>query len=128
MSNTSWKPEWLESQSPQDDSPWPQGAKALALTLYHRVRRGGVGLLLRVLGVSLGFLLFYQLVPAHVPDRYRNVLSWSTPETVKGGGLRIVTFGSQDLMGSAIDTASNRLTWPEQLCQQVRSLRPAHFI
>ena len=116
MSSISWTPDWLESQ---DSSSWAQRIKSIVLTLFYRIRRGGLGLLLKATGVVITLAVFYQLVPQDISQRYRHVTSWAPAEETKGPGLRIVAFGSQDLMGSATDSVSDRLTWPQRLCDEV---------
>jgi hypothetical protein len=116
MSSIAWTPDWLESQDP---SSWTQHIKAIVLTLFHRIRRGGLGLLLKVTAAVITLGVFYQLVPQDISQRYRHGTSWGPTEDTKGPGLRIVAFGSQDLMGSATDSVSDRLTWPQRLCDEV---------
>lgn len=109
-----------EYQSLNDRSAsLPQRVKAVGHVFFHRIRRGGLGLLLRVSALVFGLFILIHLVPPHLSDRYRNVLSWSSKEPTKGADLRIVVFGSQDLVGSSIDTKSDRATWPEKLCAEV---------
>lgn len=121
MSSAAWKPEWLESQ---DSSSLTERIKTIVLAVYHRVRRGGLGLLFKVTGILFVLAVCYQLVPGDVSKRYHNFSNFTPPEETKPGGLRIVAFGSQDLMGSAPDAASDRLTWPQKLCQEVGGAPP----
>lgn len=108
-----------EYQSLNDQSAsLPQRLKAFGHVFSHRIRRGGLGLLLRVLGLVFGLFVLLHLAPSHLGD-YRNVLRWSSKEPAKAADLRIVVFGSQDLVGSSIDTSSDRVTWPERLCKEV---------
>ncbi|RDA92263.1 hypothetical protein CP533_5752 [Ophiocordyceps camponoti-saundersi (nom. inval.)] len=90
---------------PPDNLPRYPGTKALLAFATQRIMRGG----------PLSLVLFAAMllvVPALVhlsPASWRPSWNWSREA---GDNLRIVVFGSQDLLGSA----SGRPTWTERLC------------
>jgi len=113
-----------EQKSPGDlsASSLPERTKALAAALLHRLRRGGVSLLLRVAAVVFAIFFLIHLMPPDISDRYHNVLSWSSADSaVKAADLRMVVFGSQDLLGSSSpnDTTAHGTTWAEKLCKEL---------
>ncbi|KFH44355.1 hypothetical protein ACRE_049010 [Hapsidospora chrysogenum ATCC 11550] len=113
-----------EQKSPGDlsASSLPERTKALAAALLHRLRRGGVSLLLRVAAVVFAIFLLVHLVPPDITDRYHSVLSWSSADSaVKAADLRMVVFGSQDLLGSSSpnDTTAHGTTWAQKLCKEL---------
>ncbi|KAG9257632.1 uncharacterized protein F5Z01DRAFT_646559 [Emericellopsis atlantica] len=107
-------------QSHQDgQGSWTQRLKALPLFAIHRVRRLGVGFLLKCVGVFGFLLLLLHLMEPRLGDRYRNVLSWTSTETTEGPHLRLVVFGTQDLVGSSGSSEIEQMTWPEKLCKEL---------
>jgi hypothetical protein len=83
--------------------------------------RGGPRSILQISAVAFVLLMLFFFVPLQLDDRYQQILSWSAPES-SSSDLRIVVFGSQDLLGSAPDAQHTQTSWPEHLCKQVRTL------
>ena len=115
-----------EKKSPGDlsASSLPERTKALAAALLHRLRRGGVSLLLRVAAVVFAIFALIHLMPPDISDRYlvrTSSSAASADPAVKAADLRIVVFGSQDLLGSSShnDTTTQWTTWAEKLCEEV---------
>lgn len=86
----------------------------------NRIWRGGPRIGLQIFACALSFMLLYHMVPLSLEGKYQSLFSWSNDVPGITGDLRIVVFGSQDMMGSAIDAQRSKLTWPEHLCSQVR--------
>lgn len=101
-------------------SKWSHRAKAFLLVCSHRMWRGGPRSILQISAVAFVLLMLFYFVPLQLDDRYQQMLTWSAPDPSVTGDLRIVVFGSQDLLGSAPDAKHSRQSWPEHLCRQVR--------
>ncbi|PHH66207.1 hypothetical protein CDD80_961 [Ophiocordyceps camponoti-rufipedis] len=83
------------------------GLKALLAFVTQRIRRGGARPLVL-------FALLFLVVPALVgltPASWHRPWTWTLATS---DNLRIVVFGSEDLLGSA----SGRPTWTERLCNE----------
>lgn len=112
-----------EYQLPSDgSSQWGQQAKAFLLVCSHRMWRGGPRSILQITAVAFALLMLFFFVPLQFDDQYQQILNWSAPESAASSDLRIVVFGSQDLLGSAPDSEHTQTSWPEHLCKQVRAL------
>lgn len=119
---------FAKEQLPSDGSSnWSLHAKAFLVVCSHRMWRGGPRSILQIAAAAFGLLMLFYFVTLQLDDRYQQILSWSTPESGGSGDLRIVVFGSQDLMGSAPDAKHTHTSWPEHLCKQVRG-RTNHYI
>ncbi|POR37091.1 Uncharacterized protein TPAR_02687 [Tolypocladium paradoxum] len=113
-----WACEPVDAKPRDDPSPWSLRLKALLVFFTHRIWRGGSRFLLQITACLLTILLLVSLGPSHFGDGYRDILGWSSAKTPQEGALRIVVFGSQDLVGSSA-SAGARTTWTEQLCREV---------
>lgn len=110
----------LEQQPLHDDSPqWRIQLKALLVFFTSRIWRGGPRLMLQIAACVFTILLLFQMAPSGFGDDYYSILSWSRHQSQDSGHLRIVVFGSQDLVGSAVDSKKARSTWTEQFCKEV---------
>lgn len=101
------------------------GLKAVLVFCSSRAWRGGPRLLLQIFAFLLTLFLLLHLIPDELAgsgfaNSYKNLLPWGNSyESEAAGDLRIVAFGSPDLVGSAADGAHRRTTWTEQLCKEV---------
>lgn len=113
----------MEYQLPSDgSSKWSQRAKAFLVVCSHRMWRGGPRSILQITAVAFVLLMLFFFVPLQFDDHYQQILNWSAPDSAASSDLRIVVFGSQDLLGSAPDAEHTQTSWPEHLCKQVRAL------
>lgn len=107
------------------------GGNSLARTLVFcstRAWRGGFRVLLQISAVLLTIFILFGLLPERMGGSsnligYKDMLSWKA-EHEQQSNLRIVVFGSPDVAGSAADQVHVRTTWTEELCKQVRDIRP----
>lgn len=103
------------------------GKHALGLTsvVGHRLRRGGLGLLLRIVGAIVAIVVLINLIPSPLNGRKSPVPGWFKKKPVaRGDDLRIVVFGSQDVAASALDGRPNGgSTWTHTLCKEVCALK-----
>ncbi|RCI14173.1 hypothetical protein L249_6070 [Ophiocordyceps polyrhachis-furcata BCC 54312] len=90
---------------PPDNPPRCPGIKALLAFATQRIMRGGA----RSLVLFAAMLLVVPALMRLSPTSWHP--SWNRSQAT-GDSLRIVVFGSQDLLGSA----SGRPTWTKQLC------------
>ncbi|KAL6853275.1 hypothetical protein J3F83DRAFT_510637 [Trichoderma novae-zelandiae] len=109
-------------------SKWSHRAKAFLLVCSHRMWRGGPRSILQITAVAFVLLMLFYFVPLQLDDRYQQILTWSAPDPSATGDLRIVVFGSQDLLGSAPDAKHTRLSWPEHLCRQLNCRSVLSFV
>ena len=122
----------LDFQSLKDgNASWLQTVKALPFALINRVRRGGLGLILKIAAVFFSLIFLYSLFTP-TGQEYRkafNKYTWHRKKIAASDSrhLRIVVFGSQDVFGSATDAIPDRfderVSWPEQLCEEVRATK-----
>lgn len=84
-----------------------------------RTRLGGPRLALTALAVAGFLLFFFTFLTTRMELGYDNILTWTTSDKVELGDIRIVVFGSQDVLGSGADAGHARAAWPEQLCLEV---------
>ncbi|KAM6482203.1 hypothetical protein HDV62DRAFT_62389 [Trichoderma sp. SZMC 28011] len=120
---------FAKEQLPSDGSSnWSLHAKAFLVVCSHRMWRGGPRSILQIAAAAFGLLMLFYFVTLQLDDRYQQILSWSTPESGGSGDLRIVVFGSQDLMGSAPDAKHTHTSWPEHLCKQLKCHSVLSFI
>lgn len=70
-------------------------------------------------GFVVTVLLLLHVLSSRLEATYQGIVAWSTPGSVDIGDLRIVVFGSQDVLGSATDGSNGRSTWTERLCSEV---------
>ncbi|KAH6604937.1 hypothetical protein Trco_006644 [Trichoderma cornu-damae] len=118
-----------EHQLPGDGpSKWSLQAKALLVVCWHRLWRGGPRSVLHLTAAAFVVLILFHLVPLQHDDRYQQILSWSAPESAASSDLRIVVFGSQDLLGSAPDAKHTHTSWPEYLCKQLNCRSVLSFV
>lgn len=113
--------------SKDDNSLWSRlGLKTVLVFCSSRAWRGGPRLLLQIVTFLLALFVLIHMLPDELAgsgfaNSYKNLLPWGTSyESEAAGDLRIVAFGSPDLVGSAADGARRRTTWTEQLCKEVR--------
>ncbi|KND94220.1 hypothetical protein TOPH_01338 [Tolypocladium ophioglossoides CBS 100239] len=123
-----WASEPVEAKPRDEPSPWSLRLKALLVFFTHRVWRGGPRFLLQITACLLAILLLAGLAPSRFGDGYRDILSWTSAKTPQEGALRIVVFGSQDLVGSSADSAGARTTWTEQLCGELKCSSLLSFV
>ncbi|KAK5997332.1 hypothetical protein PT974_02687 [Cladobotryum mycophilum] len=109
-------------------SKWGSWAKAVLVVCSHRMWRGGPRSLLQISAVTLSLLILFYLVPSLLGDDYQTLLSWSNGQPPSSNDLRIVVFGSQDLLGSARDNVHSRATWPEHLCKELKCSSIVSFV
>lgn len=94
--------------------------KSAFVSLGHSAWRGGVRLLLLTAALVVTILLLLHMMSSRLSAGYQRVVTWSGAfESVDTSGIRIVVFGSQDVLGSAVDVAKGRSTWIDQLCSEV---------
>ncbi|UKZ73411.1 hypothetical protein TrVFT333_001058 [Trichoderma virens FT-333] len=121
---------FTKDQLPSDgSSEWSLRAKAFLVVCSHRMWRGGPRSILQITATAFVLLMLFYFVPLQLDDRYQHILNWSAPESATSGGdLRIVVFGSQDLMGSAPDAKHTYTSWPEHLCKQLKCHSVLSFV
>lgn len=113
-----------EALGPRKPNPrlaaWRRRIQALPIVIFHRVRRGGLSLLLKVLAVVVLVVILIGLIPSPL-NKHRNPLGWGEkPQpALLGDELRIVVFGSQDVAASAMDSRPGGATWSDVLCKEV---------
>ena len=84
-----------------------------------RARRGGMRLLAQLIaGISVLFVLFH-LASGPLSDRYDDLFLRLPHRKPDSDSLRIVVFGSQDIMGSAARGTAANGTWTSKLCEKV---------
>ncbi|GFP60545.1 hypothetical protein ACSS6W_006819 [Trichoderma asperelloides] len=119
----------LEYQLPSDgSSKWSQRAKAFLVVCSHRMWRGGPRSILQITAVAFVLLMLFFFVPLQFDDHYQQILNWSAPDSAASSDLRIVVFGSQDLLGSAPDAEHTQTSWPEHLCKQLNCRSVLSFV
>ncbi|KAL7944588.1 hypothetical protein V8C42DRAFT_325262 [Trichoderma barbatum] len=120
---------FAKEQLPSDGPlTWSLRAKAFLVVCSHRMWRGGPRSILQITAVAFVLLMLFFFVHLQLDDRYQQILNWSTPESGASGGLRIVVFGSQDLMGSAPDAKHTQTSWPDHLCKQLNCHSVLSFV
>ncbi|KAM4059275.1 hypothetical protein HRG_007866 [Hirsutella rhossiliensis] len=111
-----WTTRLDDSQFPSDcaglQSLFP---KAHLVFFTQRIRRGG----LRLFFQTAVFVLVVLLLLPRTSWRYRSLLNWSSAKSQDAGRLRVVVFGSQDLLGSSPGVRGQGATWTEQLCKEL---------
>ncbi|KAI8718548.1 hypothetical protein NCS52_00633900 [Fusarium sp. LHS14.1] len=126
MLNPVWKsPSELDHQLPShhdsDNSLMSQlGLRNVVIFCSTRVWRGGFRLLLQASALFFAVFLLFGLLPARISGGsfHHGFLSWGS-EPLPEANLRIVVFGSPDIMGSATDASRSRRTWTEELCEEL---------
>lgn len=126
MLNPVWKsPSELDHQLPShhdsDNSLMSQlGLRNVVIFCSTRVWRGGFRLLLQASALFFAVFVLFGLLPARISGGsfHNGFLSWGS-EPLPEANLRIVVFGSPDIMGSATDASRSRRTWTEELCEEV---------
>ncbi|KAL7929156.1 hypothetical protein V8C35DRAFT_316413 [Trichoderma chlorosporum] len=108
---------------------WSLRVKAFVVVCSHRMWRGGPRSILQITAAVFVLLMLLLFVPLQLDDRYQQILNWSAaPEPTPAGDLRIVVFGSQDLMGSAPDAKHTQKSWPEHLCTELKCHSVLSFV
>ncbi|KJZ72014.1 hypothetical protein HIM_08575 [Hirsutella minnesotensis 3608] len=91
----------------------------------HRIRRSGPRVLLQIAALTFAALLLLPLLP-RTPWLVTSITGWCGKASRNAGNLRIVTFGSQDMLGSA-ERAQGK-TWTEQLCKELNCYSHLSFV
>ncbi|PHH91616.1 hypothetical protein CDD83_10960 [Cordyceps sp. RAO-2017] len=119
-----WTTACADASNALDSAPaWALRPKALLLFLTQRIRRGGSRLFLLATTILLASLALLRLTPSR--------LGYSLVSTSINthDALRIVVFGSQDLLGSASGLDGNESsTWTQQLCKELKCSRHLSFV
>ncbi|KAM5345614.1 hypothetical protein ACJ41O_011475 [Fusarium nematophilum] len=129
MLNTLWKsPADLDHQIPShhdnDNSLVSRsGLRNVVIFCSTRVWRGGPKLLLQITAFLLTIFILFGLLPERLSgggfsSGYKGILPWKT-EPLPEANLRLVVFGSPDIVGSAVDGTQSRRTWTEELCEEL---------
>ena len=84
-------------------------------------------LILQVAGtfVFIGLLLRLH---SYLDEDYYEMFSWSNPDALPEANLRIIVFGTQDMVGSAVDSKGGRDTWPQLLCHELNCSSLLSFV
>ncbi|KAM0549119.1 hypothetical protein ACHAPJ_009574 [Fusarium lateritium] len=139
MINTLWKsPAELDHQLPgrrdnQDSIMSRLGGKNLFIFCSSRVWRGAPKLILQVAAIFLTSFLIFGVLPdrlsgGRLTGGYGGIFSWGHHEPEPEPNLRIVVFGSPDIMGNVQDTSSERKTWTEELCDELNCTEHLSFV
>lgn len=110
MPGPAWMAKAVDGQVPGDWALARSLRPRALVILTHRIWRGGSRVLLQA-AASLLAVVVVGVLPT---------LGWSKARVQGAAGLRIVVFGSQDLVGSSVDAHDARTTWTEQLCREAR--------
>ncbi|PNY25051.1 Uncharacterized protein TCAP_05009 [Tolypocladium capitatum] len=123
-----WASEPVKAKPYDGSSPCSLRLKALLIFFTQRIWRGGPRFLLQMTACLFAMMFLASLVPPRFSDGYRDFLTWTGAKTPQEGALRIVVFGSQDLVGSSADSAGARTTWTEQLCRELNCSSLLSFV
>ncbi|CAM1509282.1 Fc.00g030210.m01.CDS01 [Cosmosporella sp. VM-42] len=105
------------------------GLKAVLVFCSSRALRGGPRLIVQVALFLCAILFLFRLLPERLGgSTYRSILPWGPSEPDPVGDLRIVVFGSPDLVGSAADVDQKRPTWTEHLCRELNCSSHLSFV
>jgi hypothetical protein len=128
MFQARWKsPAELDHQLPgrrasQDSVMSRLGGKNLFIFCSTRVWRGAPKLTLQIAAIFLTSFLIFGVLPnrlsgGQLGNGYTGLFSWGRHEPEPELNLRIVVFGSPDVVGNVKDP--KRKTWTEELCDEV---------
>ncbi|KAM0339205.1 hypothetical protein ACHAPU_011007 [Fusarium lateritium] len=135
MINTLWKsPDELDHQLPgrrksHDSIMSRLGGKDMVVFCSARVWRGAPKLILQIIAIFFTSFLVFGVLPDRLSGgRLGGIFSWGKYETEAEGNLRIVVFGSPDVVGNVRDPSSKRKTWTEELCVELNCTSYLSFI
>ncbi|SPJ82208.1 uncharacterized protein FTOL_09613 [Fusarium torulosum] len=138
MINTLWKsPAELDHQLPgrreSHDSVMSRlGGKNVVVFCSARVWRGAPKLILQIAAIFFTSFLIFGVLPDRLSGGqlgigHAGIFPWGKPEAEPESNLRIVVFGSPDVVGNVRDP-SKRKTWTEQLCVELNCMSYLSFI
>ncbi|RBQ79239.1 hypothetical protein FVER14953_11412 [Fusarium verticillioides] len=137
MFQARWKsPAELDHQLPsrrdsQDSVMGRLGGKNLVIFCSTRVWRGAPKLILQIAALFFTTFLIFGVLPNRLSGgQLRNgstgLFSWGRHEPEPESNLRIVVFGSPDVMGNVKDP--RRKTWTEELCDELNCSSYLSFV
>ncbi|KAF4342562.1 hypothetical protein FBEOM_3480 [Fusarium beomiforme] len=137
MFQARWKsPAELDHQLPgrrdrQDSVMSRLGGKNLFIFCSTRVWRGAPKLILQIVTIFFTSFLIFGVLPnrlsgGQLRNGYTGLFSWGRHEPEPESDLRIVVFGSPDVVGNVLDPKSK--TWTEELCDQLNCSSYLSFV
>ncbi|KAF5027189.1 hypothetical protein F66182_677 [Fusarium sp. NRRL 66182] len=107
------------------------GGKDLVVFCSSRVWRGAPKLMLQIFAIFFASFLIFGVLPdrlsgGQLASGYGGLFSWGKHEPEPESKLRIVVFGSPDVVGSVKDP--KRRSWTEELCDQLQCSSHVSFI
>ncbi|KAF5642709.1 hypothetical protein F52700_3136 [Fusarium sp. NRRL 52700] len=137
MFQTRWKsPAELDHQLPgrrnsQDSVMGRLGGKNVVIFCSTRVWRGAPKLILQIAAMFFTTFLIFGVLPNRLSGgQLRNgstgLFSWGRHEPEPESNLRIVVFGSPDVVGNVKDP--RRKTWTEELCDELNCSSHLSFV
>ncbi|KAM0284903.1 hypothetical protein ACHAO9_008975 [Fusarium lateritium] len=140
MINTLWKsPAELDHQLPgrresHDSSVMSRlGGKNVVVFCSARVWRGAPKLILQIAVIFFTSFLIFGVLPDRLSGGqlgigHVGIFPWGKPGAEPESNLRIVVFGSPDVVGNVRDPSSKRKTWTEELCVELNCTSYLSFI
>ncbi|KAG5659428.1 hypothetical protein KAF25_000630 [Fusarium avenaceum] len=139
MINTLWKsPAELDHQLPgrrkSHDSVMSRlGGKNVVVFCSARVWRGAPKIILQIAAIFFTSFLIFGVLPDRLSGGrlgigHVGIFPWGKPQTEPESNLRIVVFGSPDIVGNVRDPTSKRKTWTEELCVELNCTSYLSFI
>ncbi|KAF4981791.1 hypothetical protein FZEAL_2464 [Fusarium zealandicum] len=125
MLNTLWKsPAELDRELPNHHDSGNScldrfGQRNILVFCSNRVWRGAPKRVIQGAAFFVTLFIIFGLLPERLSGGgYSSIISWKK-EQIPEADLRIVVFGSPDILGSAPDKSQNRKTWTEELCYEL---------
>ncbi|RGP68178.1 hypothetical protein FLONG3_8253 [Fusarium longipes] len=139
MINTLWKsPAELDHQLPgrrdsQDSVMSRLGGKNVFIFCSSRIWRGVPKLLLQIVAIFFTSFLVFGILPDRLSGGrlgygYRGIFPWGSYEPEPDRNLRVVVFGSPDVVGNVYDPSSKRKAWTEELCDELECASYLSFV
>ncbi|KAF4971508.1 hypothetical protein FSARC_1668 [Fusarium sarcochroum] len=139
MISTLWKsPAELDHQLPgrrdkQDSIMSRLGGKNVFIFCSSRVWRGAPKMILQIVAIFFTSFLIFGVLPdrlsgGRLTGGYGGIFSWGGHEPEPESNLRIVVFGSPDVVGNAQDASSGRKSWTEELCDELNCSSHLSFV
>ncbi|KAF9776081.1 hypothetical protein IL306_005799 [Fusarium sp. DS 682] len=137
MFQARWKsPAELDHQLPgrcdsQDSVMSRLGGKNVFIFCSTRVWRGAPKLILQIAAIFFTSFLIFGVLPnrlsgGQLGNGYTGLFSWGRHEPELESDLRVVVFGSPDVVGNVLDP--KRKTWTEELCDQLNCSSYLSFV
>ncbi|KAM0349477.1 hypothetical protein HYE67_004641 [Fusarium culmorum] len=139
MINSLWKsPAELDHQIPgrrdsQDSVMSRLGGRNVFIFCSSRMWRGTPKLLLQITAIFFTSFLIFGILPdrlsgGQLGSGYRGMFPWGSYEPEPDRNLRVVVFGSPDVVGNVHDPSSERKAWTEELCDELECTSYLSFV